>query len=103
MANRRTTRCALIFMATPLPEGALLRLGTVAYRAWPLAGVGFRANGDLVAITQLFELHTWPADGKSKPTIMRLPVDARGGRAAIAPNCRYAVTEADRKLIVWDI
>ena len=47
----------------PLPEKAVLRLGTVQYRVPNLAGVGFKKTGELVALTQKLELHTFPADG----------------------------------------
>src|SRR5260221_11079424 len=74
----------------PLPDGALLRLGTVAFRVPRLEGVGFRPTGELVALTEDLKLHVWPADGSPKPTVTSL-TDTKvfASRLARAPNARF--------------
>src|SRR6266542_2193049 len=65
----------------PLPDGALLRLGTVAFRVPRLAGVGFRPSGELVGLTEDLKLYVWPADGSPKPTVTSLTeTKTRAGR-----------------------
>ena len=91
----------------PLPEKAVLRLGTVKYRLSNLAGVGFRKSGELVGLTCALDLHTFPADGGPKATVTKL-LDRPGStfiRMAISADARFAAAHVpgDKKLVVWDI
>jgi WD40 repeat protein len=85
----------------PLPEGAVMRLGTVGFRVANLAGVGFRKAGELVAITSDPAIHVWPADGKGGATVTKL-ADKRHF-VALSPDARFAAGVADSVLRVWDL
>ena len=88
----------------PLPDGAVLRLGTVGFRVPGVAGVGFRPSGELVALTDQLTLHVWPADGSPNPTVSRMTEKkAPGERPALAPNARYAAEHLEGRLTVWDL
>lgn len=91
----------------PLPDKALLRLGTVKYRVPNLAGVGFKKTGELVALTEKLELHTFPADGGAETTVTRLldKSDRTYWRVAISADARFAAAHIseEKKLKVWDI
>jgi RNA polymerase sigma factor (sigma-70 family) len=88
----------------PLPDGAMLRLGTVGFRLPNVTGVGFRKTGELVAFSQDRTLHVWPADLTAKPKV------ATAGRAgyygfsrALSADGRFAAAvESDGRIIVWD-
>src|SRR5262245_34482863 len=86
----------------PLPEGAVMRLGTVGFRAPNVAGVGFRKTGELVAFTENLNLYVWPADGNPRPTVIRVPGEARyGWRRAISADGRFAAGFLRRQVVVW--
>lgn len=93
----------------PLPDGAVLRLGTVGFRVPNVAGIGFRPNGELVAFTEDLRLYIWPADGTPKPKITALTEKPQfGWRRALSPNARFAAafsdqTRTERKITVWDL
>src|SRR5438034_11615896 len=70
----------------PLPEGAVMRLGTIRFRVPGLAGVGFRPSGELVAIASDLTLHTWPADGSPMPSVTRLSDERSSRRLALSAN-----------------
>src|SRR5437764_907898 len=71
----------------PLPEGALMRLGTVGLRVPGVAGVGFRPSGELVALSSDLRLHVWPTDGKSKPEVINITEKPEfSDREALAPD-----------------
>jgi RNA polymerase sigma factor (sigma-70 family) len=88
-----------------LPDGALMRLGTVQFRVPHLVGVGFRPSGELVALTEHMELYVWPADTKLKPTVTSLAgKKPMYGWQAISPNAHFvAATMGIGRLIVWDV
>ncbi len=44
----------------PLPDGALMRLGTVGFRVPRASGVGFKPTGELVALTATLDMYVWP-------------------------------------------
>ena len=92
----------------PLPDKAVLRLGTVKYRVPDLVGVGFKKSGELVAITSKLDLHTFPADGGSKATVTNLlekPTEYTFIRVTISADARFAAARLPdkKKLVVWDI
>src|SRR5262249_5042541 len=90
----------------PLPDGAIMRLGTVGFRVPNLAGVGFRPNGDLVGLTEQLELYIWQANNPSKPQVKSLsPKPEHGWRRAISANAQYvaALRSQPSRLVVWDI
>src|SRR5688572_20906710 len=88
----------------PLPDGAVLRLGTIGYRVPGVAGVGFRPSGELVALTEKLALHTWPADGSTTPTVTRVAeISTPINGATLSANVRYAAAQAGERLIVWDL
>src|SRR5262249_53007721 len=83
----------------PLPDGAVMRLGTVGFRVPRAVGVGFRPSGELVALTETLQIYTWPADGTPNPTIIKLNGPfAAGGRAALSPDARFAAAQVGRRL-----
>ncbi len=89
----------------PLPEGALMRLGTARMRVPQMAGVGFRPNGELVAIDERLKIHVWPPDGNSPPRVASVDVNYRGyGPVTISPDaCSVAAIVENKKVTVWDI
>src|SRR5262249_917959 len=93
----------------PLPEGALMRLGTVGLRLPGIAGVGIRPSGELVALTGDMRLHVWPADGQSEPRVINITDKPEWSmREALAPDARFvarfaARSRIDRKVEVWDV
>jgi RNA polymerase sigma factor (sigma-70 family) len=96
----------------PLPEKAVMRLGTTKYRVSGMAGIGFNKTGELVALTQQLELHTYPADGGPKATVRNLwekrPSDDFSVMG-LSPDGRLVVsrewdeTAKDYRLTVWDV
>src|ERR1700685_1843202 len=56
----------------PLPEGAIMRLGTVALRMEGFAALGFRQSGEIVGVADDLKLRVWPADLATKPAIISL-------------------------------
>ncbi len=88
----------------PLPDGALMRLGTLAYRVPQAVGVAFRANGELVTLTHDLKIWIWPTGSSTKPRVFSLGEDPReGGRPAISPNGEFAVASKAGKVHVWRI
>lgn len=91
----------------PLPEKALMRLGTVKYRVPNLSGVGFKKTGELVALNEKLELHTFPADGSPKASVTKLQRDPERSywRLAISADARFVAAHIgeEKKLKVWDI
>ncbi|WP_020468059.1 sigma-70 family RNA polymerase sigma factor [Zavarzinella formosa] len=88
----------------PLPAGASLRLGTIGFRVPDTAGIGFRATGELVALTEDLRLFSWPANGSSTPVITPLNADPRyGWRRALSPDARFAATFDTKQLTIWDV
>lgn len=96
----------------PLPEKAVMRLGTVKYRFDNIVGGGFKKSGELVVLNNRLELHTFPADGSPKATVIRLPEDDKdsgGGLSDLSGDARFAIgqkwDEAAKKqrLTVWDV
>jgi WD40 repeat protein len=87
----------------PLPDQAVMRLGTVKFRVANLAGVGFRKTGELVAFSNDPAMHVWPLDGSSKATVTKLSDELE--RATFSPDARFAVSGlASRKpLAIWDL
>lgn len=87
-----------------LPEGAVLRLGTVGFRVPNVAGVGFRPTGEMVAFAENLMLYVWPADGTPKPKVTAVTEKSQyGWRRALSPNARFAAAHVDRKIVVWDV
>lgn len=89
----------------PLPEGALMRLGTVQFRVPGIAGVGFRPSGELVAVDEQLNLHVWSVDGKSKSVVTNLAKRKFGfPEVVISPDARFVgAFSGDQKVVVWDI
>ena len=88
----------------PLPAGAVLRLGTVGFRVPDAAGVGFRKNGQLVAVSEDLRLYEWPADGSATPTVTPLTEDAQyGWRRALSADARFVAVANGHKIAVWDV
>ena len=89
----------------PLPEGALMRLGTVQFRVPYMIEVGLRPNGELVAVDERLKMHVWPPDGKSPPKVTSIAGDKRSsGWFAVSPDARFVTTQvANNKVTVWDI
>src|SRR5205823_6126274 len=91
-------------LGDPLPDGALLRLGTVGFRVPRIAGVGFRPTGELVVLSQNLTLHLWPAAGSGKAAVITLNEgEAAGGQAALSPDARFAAALLKRELVVWNV
>src|SRR5205823_1220642 len=90
----------------PLPDGAVLRLGTVAFRVPYLADVGFRKTGELVALTGDLTLHVWPADGRGKAIVTAVTGKSEyGWRRGLSPDGRFVVGGRipGPKIVVWDV
>jgi WD40 repeat protein len=88
----------------PLPEGAMLRLGTVGYRVPNIGGLGFRPTGELVALTEDLKLYVWPPDGTPKPKVIPLTDKPQyGWRRALSPDARFAATLMEKRIVVWNI
>jgi len=95
----------------PLPDKAVMRLGTVKYRFDGIVGSGFKKSGELMVLNNRQELHTFPADGGPKATVTRLQEDSKEagtGMSDFSQDGRFAVSamwdEAVKKqrLTVWD-
>ncbi|MFL5340624.1 MAG: WD40 repeat domain-containing protein [Gemmataceae bacterium] len=103
-ASTATAQPRTDLFGDPLPDGALLRLGTVGFRVPRLGGIGFRPSGELVAITENLNLVVWPADGSPKATVTRLAAaTAYGKTAVISANGRFAATGLQNRVVVWDV
>jgi RNA polymerase sigma factor (sigma-70 family) len=88
----------------PLPEGAVARLGTIAYRVPPIKGIGFRPTGELVALIERLNLYVWPKDGSREPTITALPEsESPALRVALAPNARFVAGATTKGVFLWDV
>jgi RNA polymerase sigma factor (sigma-70 family) len=90
----------------PLPDGAVMRLGTVGFRVPDVAGVGFRPTGELVAFTEDLSLYVWPPDGTPKPRVTPVAgTKEYGWRRALSADSRFAAAflNSTRKLVVWDV
>lgn len=96
----------------PLPDKAVMRLGTVKYRVPALDGVGFKKTGELVALTSRLELYTFPADGSPNATVTTLqdkPTVYGLSRVAISADARFAAAHLPGepkqpwKVVVWNI
>jgi WD40 repeat protein len=92
----------------PLPEGAVMRLGTTGLRLPGIAGVAFRPNGELVALTAERKLHVWSADFKSKSGVMSLPDDPPFvDNLTLAPDARFAAAyhagRTRQYVVIWDL
>ena len=88
----------------PLPDGALMRLGTVGFRVPGVAGIGFRPTGELVALTENMTLHIWPADGSPKPSVTSVTGKKQGyGRLALSADARFVAAHTDRGIVVWEV
>src|SRR5262249_7689337 len=88
----------------PLPDGAIMRLGTLGFRVPDVAGIGFRPTGELVALTHHMTLHVWSADGNPKAVVTTWNGPGpSGGGAALSPDARFSAARLDRRLIVWDM
>jgi RNA polymerase sigma factor (sigma-70 family) len=86
----------------PLPEGAVMRLGTTQFRAVDLISVGFRKTGGLAALTGNLTLTIWPPEGSPQPKV----ISVSGTTAlSLSPDARYVVTtsDLDAELMVWDV
>lgn len=96
----------------PLPDKAVMRLGTVQFRVDDIDGAGFKKSGELVALTSRLEVFTYPADGGSKPTVSYLMGErSKYGypRVALSADGRFAAAHTftngkkDGRLVVWDL
>lgn len=96
----------------PLPDKAIMRLGTVKYRMPDIAGVGFKKTGELVVLNDRLELYTYPADGGANATVtpfLPSPLPGRLSRVDISADARFAAAHAPGepkkpwKVVVWDI
>lgn len=91
----------------PLPDKAVMRLGTVKYRLPGVAGMAFKKSGELVVLAGELELHTFPADGGPKPIVTRVVDEPPAGvsSVAISPDAKYVAAYITRRkeLKVWDI
>lgn len=90
----------------PLPVGAVLRLGSIGFRAAELAGVGVRPSGEIVGVAESLALYVWPADGRGQPKLIPLPgYPDPGAWRAISPDARFAAgyqTQA-KSFVIWDL
>ena len=92
----------------PLPDGAVLRLGTVGFRTPHLRGVGFRKSGELVGVSEDPAITVWPADGSPKGTKTPLTETKQySWRVALSADGRFAAVLQYRsgkgELVVWDV
>lgn len=91
----------------PLPDKAVMRLGTLKYRLSGIAGMAFRKSGELVAVTEKLELHTFPADGGPKATVTRVTDELTDGfpDVALSPDAKFvaAYFHNRKELRVWDV
>jgi RNA polymerase sigma factor (sigma-70 family) len=88
----------------PLPNGAIMRLGTLGYRLQLPRAVAFRSNGELVALTDDLKLWIYPADGSPKPRFLKLTDDPRNeGTPELSRDACFAVAGRGGKVTVWQI
>ncbi|HET6575128.1 MAG TPA: sigma factor-like helix-turn-helix DNA-binding protein, partial [Fimbriiglobus sp.] len=87
----------------PLPDGAVLRLGTIGFKVPNVGGVGFRANGELVALGgSPLTLYRWPSLDSATPKTIAIS-DQTVSRRALSPDGRFAAAVRNQRLTVWDI
>jgi WD40 repeat protein len=86
-----------------LPAGAVLRLGTNAFKVPGVCGVAFRANGDLVALDRELTLHTWPSNRVTAPALLPIPHKPKPKHMAISADARFAAAVWDNAVTVWDV
>jgi RNA polymerase sigma factor (sigma-70 family) len=89
----------------PLPTGAVIRLGTLAFRQSNLVAIGFRETGELVAFSEDVAVHAWPADGRPEvATTLLLGKKEYAWRRAMSADARFAAAFlTGPKLVIWDI
>jgi RNA polymerase sigma factor (sigma-70 family) len=89
----------------PLPDGALLRLGTVQFRLSDIHGVGYRKTGELVAFSGDRTLTVWPADLAGKPkTTVTAESDVLVYSRALSSDARFAAeVRAGGKVVIWEV
>jgi hypothetical protein len=89
----------------PLPDQALVRLGTLGFRAPNLVGIGFRKTGDIVGFGEDLSLHVWSADGRpTATTTFLIGKKQYGWRRALSADARFAAGFLDNQtLVVWDL
>ncbi len=90
----------------PLPEGALLRLGTVRGPA-PITSFGIQKDGTVVSVSDGgagIELRRWKTDAPSAaaPVLLPLADGSRGSTAQVSADGKYVAGVAKSKLAVWD-
>ena len=88
-------------------RAAAFRLGTLAFRAPGLIGIGFRKTGEMVALGEDLALHVWPADGKPEgdhhaPHRQETVRMAKGSNRP-TPGSPLGFWDNERKLVVWDV
>ncbi len=104
LAAQPTPNPKLDAFGDPLPEHAVMRLGTVRFRVPNLAGIAFRKSGELVALDADLTLHTWPLDDSVRPTKTSLVTKPSPGMARrLSPDARFLAIDTNEKVVIWDI
>jgi WD40 repeat protein len=88
----------------PLPDGALLRLGTTRCRA-PITGFGILADGTVVTVGPSNEVRTWAPDADVSDLPIPIPVpgpDDRSEYPQVSPDGRLVAVYNLSKLIVYE-
>lgn len=88
----------------PLPEGALLRLGTTRARDLTLS-CGVRPDGTVVTVNERWQVRVWGPTAERPGTTITLPVpksQACFGVPQVSPNGRYVAARTERTVLVWE-
>ncbi|HEX4608216.1 MAG TPA: sigma-70 family RNA polymerase sigma factor [Urbifossiella sp.] len=89
----------------PLPDGVLMRLGTIRARA-AVASFGVAPDGSVVTASPAGEVHVWPLTGDRPAASTRLPVTVSQEfvpRPAVSPDGRFLVANRPGKTTtVWE-
>lgn len=87
----------------PLPDGVLMRLGTIRSRA-PIAGFGITSDGTVISVSPSAEVFVWPpkSEQPSETTQLMAPgLKPINPHATISPDGRYiAADTAEKKVVI---
>lgn len=89
----------------PLPEGAVLRLGTARCRDLTLA-CGVRPDGTIVTVNERWQVRVWGPTAERPGHTVPLPVpksQAVFGVPQVSPDGRHVAARTDQKVIVWEV
>ncbi len=89
----------------PLPDGAVMRLGTTRGRAI-IDGFGVTSDGTVVTVTSTAVVRIWPLKGEQPSESVQLPVPMSNGfipQAVISPDGQFiAANHPEKKVVIWE-